>query len=473
VIAWALTCLLHSTVLILFAWALARTPWGRAPRVREALWKAALLGALVTATLHQATGGSASLAPSIRMSEPHAAGLRAPLESGVPWLALVWSAASGLAAVRLLCGWLRLRRVTGPRRILSRGPLRRELDAILASAGVTRRVTLSCSRGLAVPRAIGAREICVPIRALRELTPAEQRALLAHETAHLLRRDGAWLFVAAVVQTVAWWQPLTRLAVARLRQSMELCCDDWAAARLPDRMALAECLVKVGEWGVAVPRGLPLAAFTGHRSTLRERVERLVNDDPSGRCAWRTPWLAAVPLLVVFAFAPRVTLAETTMMPALVVPTLLRAEAAMSAVADPERVTPPPARVPRPKSGQSLSRPTPAPPIVSTEPAAGALAMAGIEESPQSPAPAAVSTVITMPDPLVPSSSRLRITSSAVRAVALNAAPPKPDLLAAEDRLERRIGVWLDSQSSHPSTIDPLRPKYLRPEGRSYLTHSR
>ena len=325
-IAWVLTYVLHSTALMLLAWAVARTPWGRGPRVREAIWKGALLGALVTATLQQATGGSASLAPAIRMSESRAAGLQSPAPGGRPWVAVAWSAASGLAAARLLSGWLRLRRMTGRRRVLARGPLRRELDAILRGAGVTRRVTLSCSRGLAVPRAIGAREICVPIRVLRDLTPAEQRALLAHETAHLLRRDGAWLFVAAVVQTVAWWQPLTRLAVARLRQSMELCCDDWAAARLPDRMALADCLVKVGEWGVAAPAGLPLAAFTSRGSTLRERVERLMDDDASGGADARTPWLAAIPVLVVFAFAPRVMLAETSIIPTLVVPALLRAD---------------------------------------------------------------------------------------------------------------------------------------------------
>jgi len=160
-----------------------------------------------------------------------------------------------------------------------------------------------------VPRAIGISEICVPVRVLRDLSGAEQRALLAHETAHLLRHDGAWLFAAAVLQTVAWWQPLTRVAAARLRQSMELCCDDWAASRLPDRMALAECLVKVGEWGVLVPRGVQLAAFAMHGSALRERVERLIDTDRFESRAGRGAWLAALLLFAVFALAPRVTLA--------------------------------------------------------------------------------------------------------------------------------------------------------------------
>jgi beta-lactamase regulating signal transducer with metallopeptidase domain len=463
-IAWALTYGLHSTALMLLAWAVARSPWGRTPRVREAIWKAALLGALVTATLQQATGGSASLAPPIHVSESHAAALQSPVEGGWPWGVMAWSAVSGLAAMRLLGGWLRLRRMTGRRRVLARGSLRRELDAILTSAGVTRRVILSCSRGLAVPRAIGACEICVPIRALRDLTPAEQRALLAHETAHLLRRDGAWLFAAAVVQTMAWWQPLTRLAVARLRQSMELCCDDWAAARLPDRMALADCLVKVGEWGVAVPAGLPLAAFTGRGSTLRERVERLM-DDASGRAAARTPWLAAIPVVVVFAFAPRVMLAEAGMIPTLIVPALLRADAGGSTTPEPQPVPQAPVRTaPAAKSRPSASPPPPLsfdppPPLSTGEPAA-----ADVGEPAQS-APAPDSPmVITMPDPLVTSSPRLRITSRAVPAV-----PVRSQQDFGEDHLERRVGVWLDWYRRNPTTIDPLRPKHLRPEGRSYL----
>lgn len=471
-IVWALTCLVHSTALALLAWAVARTPWGRAPRVREAIWKTALFGALLTATLHQATGGSASLAPPIRMSEAHAAGLQAPIEGDWPWGVVAWSAASGLAAVRLMSGWLRLRRTTGRRRVLARGPLRRELDAILTGAGVTRRITLSCSRGLAVPRAIGGREICVPIRALRELTPAELRALLAHETAHLLRRDGAWLFAAAVVQTVAWWQPLTRLAVARLRQSMELCCDDWAASRLPDRMALAECLVKVGEWGVAVPPGLPLAAFIGRGSTLRERVERLMEDERGGQRASQTVWLAAVPLLVVFAFAPGVMRADTSRMPAFVVPALLRAG---PTVATPPALQPMPQTPARSTSAatsrQSASSASMVSPSRQTPSSSGEPAPADISEPVRSEPAADSTTVITMTNPLVTPSSGLRLTGS-VRGVALDPAPPKSVLLVAEDRLERRIGLWLESQRRNPP-FDPLRPTYPRPDGPSYLTRFR
>ena len=38
--------------------------------------------------------------------------------------------------------------------------------------------------------------------ALFELTPNEQEGMLAHEVAHLVRRDPQWLVVARVIETL-------------------------------------------------------------------------------------------------------------------------------------------------------------------------------------------------------------------------------------------------------------------------------
>jgi hypothetical protein len=161
-------------------------------------------------------------------------------------------------------------------------------------------------------------------------------------------------------------------------------------------------------------------------------------------------------------------------MPSLVVPALLIADAGVSTAPDSQSVPQAPVSTAPAAKGRPPARP--AQPASSDRPRvlpAAEPAAADVEEpAPSAPAPEA-SAVITMPDPLVTPASRLRITSSLVRAAARNAARPKPDLVVAEDRLERRIGAWLDWQRSHPSTIDPLRPKYLRPEGRSYLPHFR
>jgi beta-lactamase regulating signal transducer with metallopeptidase domain len=454
-IAWALTYLLHSTVLILVAWALARSRWGRASGAGDAIWKCALAGGLLTTTLQQAAGAAVSLALPI-----HALASVAPIDpdspvadGGAPWVALAWAATAGIAAARLAYGWFHLRRAAGRRRAMPGGPLRRELDAILLSAGVTRRIVLSCSRRLAVPRAIGTREICVPVRALRDLSQPEQRALLAHEVAHLLRHDGAWLFAAALLQALTWWQPLTRIAVVRLRQSMELCCDDWAASRLPDPRALAECLVKVGEWGVTLD-GFPVAGFAARGSVLRERVERLIDADPLERRSGGR-WLAVAPLLIVLGLAPRVTLAEPVIFRSSIAPEILvaaRHPGPAAPVTERSRRAARSAKSALPTSGRlaDLSAPPLRPRVV--EPSAPV-----VEKGAPSPAAPEVSPIITMSDPPVRPPATLRIASRAARLIP--APPARLQPLVGKADLERRVGVWLDYERRNPS-FDPLKPNY-------------
>ena len=450
-IAWALTYLLHSTALILTAWALARSRWGRASGAGDAIWKCALAGAPLTATLQHVAGAAGSIALSIPVA-PGVAPDSLVRDEGVPWVALAWAATAGIAAARLAYGWFRLNRAAGRRRVVRDGPLRRELDALLRGAGVARAITLSCSRRLAVPRAIGTREICVPLRALRDLNLDEQRALLAHELAHLLRRDGAWLLAAALLQALTWWQPLTRFAVVRLRRSMELCCDDWAASRLPDPMALAECLVKVGEWGVA-PDGLPVAAFAARGSVLRERIQRLVDAGPDAHPTRRRSWLAAAPLFIVLGLAPRVTLVDaptsSTIAQEVIAPA--RQPGVAVRVTEPDRHAA--RRTKRAVTASSRLPQRPAAPLTSdvAEPAAHA-----VGEGVASAAPG-VSTIITMTDPLVRPTAAPPLASRAARLIPAPQSRLQP--LIGKAGLERRIGFWLESDRRSLS-FDPLKPNY-------------
>src|SRR5215208_6204080 len=54
--AWLATYALHSTLLVGLAWLASRRLARRSVRLEEAVWRTALLGALVTATLQVATG---------------------------------------------------------------------------------------------------------------------------------------------------------------------------------------------------------------------------------------------------------------------------------------------------------------------------------------------------------------------------------------------------------------------------------
>ena len=286
-----------------------RTRWGAVASRRDAFWKLALVGGVVTSTVFVAAGSAPSGA-AVRLS-PQGAIAPALDSDGVFWLATAWMAITALLALRAGRAWRLGIRHVGRRRVIRRGPAPALLREILGPAAD--RVTLSCSRTLRVPVAF-AREICVPVRALRELPHDELRALLAHEAAHVVRRDAAWLAIAAAVRALGWWQPLNLVAAARLRLAMELCCDERAAAEPHERAALARCLITVAEWSVEEYPGF--AAMASRGSALRRRLETLLDDAPR-RHRRRGPWLAVTSVAVpAVCLAPVVTTADLSRVPA-------------------------------------------------------------------------------------------------------------------------------------------------------------
>jgi len=310
VTTWLLTYAAHSALLTALAAVFERTAWGAAPQRRDAVWKLALAGGIASATMFMALGsapsGAAVRVPATVVMASQAGGV-----SGVPWVTLIWIAVTAALALRAVRAWRGGVHGMGRRRAIRRGAARAALDAILGpDAG---RVVLTCSRTLGVPVAFR-REICVPVRALRELPHDELRALLAHEAAHVVRRDAAWLIVWTLVRTLGWWQPLNFLAASRLRLAMELCCDERAAIGQPERDALARCLVKVAEWNVR-DDGAALAAIASGGPALRRRLSSLLDERP---CAQRPrPWLAVSAVTVpAIWLAPMIVIADVARLPA-------------------------------------------------------------------------------------------------------------------------------------------------------------
>jgi hypothetical protein len=183
------------------------------------------------------------------------------------------------------------------------------LARLAARAGLARPVRLLVAPRLAAPLSTGWRSlrICLPPRALEELSREELEAVLAHEVAHLARRDPPWLFLLWLVESVCFFQPLNRLARRELSASFELSADAWAARATGDRLALAACLARIAGWIVGAPapraqRALGAAMadtldLDRPRSRLGERILRLL--DPSELARDDRPGRAELPLGLV------------------------------------------------------------------------------------------------------------------------------------------------------------------------------
>ncbi len=363
---WLLTYAAHGAMFTALAFVAERTRWGVVASRRDAFWKLALVGGVVTSTVFVAAGSAPSGA-AVRLS-PQGAIASALDSDGVFWLATAWIAITALLALRAGRAWLLGMSHVGRRRVIRRGSAHALLREILGPAAD--RVTLSCSRTLRVPVAFN-REICVPVRALRELPHDELRALLAHEAAHVVRRDAAWLAIAAAVRALGWWQPLNLVAAARLRLAMELCCDERAAAQPHERAALARCLITVAEW--SVEEYPAFAAMASRGSTLRRRLETLLDDAPRRHRRSR-PWLAVTSVAVpAVCLLPVVTTADLSRVPAAAARLVRHAQVPEAPVAG--TVPAPQSADPRP-APRSSKRAAAAPPIAASTDATAVPAIA-------------------------------------------------------------------------------------------------
>ncbi len=122
--------------------------------------------------------------------------------------------------------------------------------------------------------------------------------LLAHELAHVKRRDVLVNGVQALVQALLWWNPLVWWLNRRIREEREFCCDDLVLARgIADGVAYSKTLVRVAE-RVSVPStqwatvGMADAFHVVDLRVRRALAERRVASTGSG-------YVAAVALLVL------------------------------------------------------------------------------------------------------------------------------------------------------------------------------
>jgi HEAT repeat protein/beta-lactamase regulating signal transducer with metallopeptidase domain len=357
--AWLLTYLVHSTALLALTYPVTRFLVG-SHQWRDLLWKTALFGGLVTSVVQRAipmaplagelrlppaaapaadpatpAGGSrpaedasaadpdpatASLAPGRggslplagKASEPEAGAADRANARHAPvaeLAALIWLVAA--AGLVLLLVWQRigLSIRLGERRQLTGTPLNTSLDELRRATGVRRQVRLTTTASLSSPLALGLAEICIPEAALTELDQEQQRAMLAHELAHLARLDPLWLAAISVVERIFFIQPLNRLARHRMQEAAEYLCDDWAVRRTGSSLGLAKCLVTVAEWLDAAPATTPVAGMAENRSHLVARVRRLIEEHAmtkEKKSRWLLP--AAAGIIGITAIAlPAVT----------------------------------------------------------------------------------------------------------------------------------------------------------------------
>jgi hypothetical protein len=128
--------------------------------------------------------------------------------------------------------------------------------------------------GWRVPRLI------VPHDAAERLSSDMVAALLAHEFAHIRRRDFVVNLAQSAVEVLLFFSPLVIWMSRRIREAREFCCDDVAVVRCGDPKHYVDALTSLASLG-ALNTARPALGATGPR--LITRVRRLLQGEAMPR----------------------------------------------------------------------------------------------------------------------------------------------------------------------------------------------
>ncbi|MEN9675871.1 MAG: hypothetical protein RIS76_1767 [Verrucomicrobiota bacterium] len=198
-----------------------------------------------------------------------------PIPHGwLPWVTLAWLAGVVALGGRLAGGWWQVQRLRTRETRPMESPWPERLADLQRRMGITAAVELLESNRARVPMIIGWLRpvILLPLGFAAGMAPAQVDAILAHELAHLQRRDYLVNLLQRAVETLLFYHPSVWWVSERIRIEREFCCDDRAAEVMGDRTQLAVALVALAEQDAADPA----FAFAADGGSVSQRVRRLL-----------------------------------------------------------------------------------------------------------------------------------------------------------------------------------------------------
>ena len=156
------------------------------------------------------------------------------------------------------------------------------LDVLRARVRVSAPVRMLSSALVQVPTVVGWLRpvILLPIGALTGLAPEHIKALLAHEPAHVRRRDYLVNVLQSVAEALLFYHPAVWWVSSHIRAERELCCDDVAVAVGGDAFTYVQALTRLESYR---PEHLS-ASLAANGGSLPDRIARLLGQSRTPLC---------------------------------------------------------------------------------------------------------------------------------------------------------------------------------------------
>ena len=222
------------------------------------------------------------------------AGTTTTIQPYLPTIVTVWLIGMLLFAIRPLVGWHTVFQI---RRTGTAVPatIQQAFESTVRRLNVSGGVSVLQSTIVTVPIVVGYLKpvVLLPVSVVTGLPMNQIEAILAHELAHVKRRDYLVNVAQALVETIFFYHPAVWWLSNRIRIEREHCCDDDVVAALDNRSDYGKALLALTQ----LQPNSSLLALSGGGGKLLTRIRRLCGVEPARR-SW-TGILASVCVVFV------------------------------------------------------------------------------------------------------------------------------------------------------------------------------
>ena len=269
---FVLNALWQIPVIAATAWVCMKSANRLPAKYRHAVWVATLLLGVVLPLMSLARpkiAGSGDTVGSVHIAkkdgvnpllEKNATGLglsgvhrrsqQVALGAKLQWtLTIVYTAILVYRLLRLTWAWRRTMQLLANVKDVNLPPAIREIVNRLEQEGSLGEVLIQSSPEAASPFITGIRQpmLVIPESLLQKSSEADLSLVLAHEFAHLRRRDFLLNLVYEIASLPGAFHPITTLIKQKIEDSRELACDEIAAEQAGSRSEYASSLLRIAQ----------------------------------------------------------------------------------------------------------------------------------------------------------------------------------------------------------------------------------
>jgi beta-lactamase regulating signal transducer with metallopeptidase domain/uncharacterized protein YjbI with pentapeptide repeats len=201
---------------------------------------------------------------------------KAKFQKYFPWMVFIWLLGMSLLTIRFLGGMIVVQRLKYRQTLPPDDILSQRVNVFIEQLGIKQKIKVLQSYLVQVPITLGYFKpvILLPVGLLTGLSAAQVESIIAHELAHIARRDYLFNLLQSLTEIIFFYHPAIWWISSIARTERENCCDDIAIELTGDKLNYAKALANIR---VETPETSYAMAFSNNKHKLLKRVKRLLN----------------------------------------------------------------------------------------------------------------------------------------------------------------------------------------------------